>query len=45
MIHGCLQGRDLDQGLFTAAALDGDRVLRQTGLQELQKEDFNASLL
>lgn len=38
MIHGSPQGRDLDQGLFMAAALDGDRVLRQSGQQEFWEE-------
>lgn len=34
MIHGSPQGRDLAQGLF----MDGDRVLRQTGQQEVWEE-------
>lgn len=38
MIHGSPQGRDLDLGLFMAAALDGDRVLTQTGQQEVWEE-------
>lgn len=44
MIHGSPQGRDLDQGLFMAAALDGDRVLRQTGQQEVWEETDSGRL-
>lgn len=53
MIHGSPQGCDLGQGLSMAAALDGDRVLRQAGQQGVWEEvqiplttvgDFSAAL-